>query len=557
MHVPLRFYPITILWLIVLLPATGCREEFEPTPCDGGGVLLRLPDMEGTHIYCRLYDTVAHGDYTFLDKTGATVITGRFEQGVAQGDWTWWFDGGAVLKQTGAFEQGMPTGLWVGYDEVGGLRWEHEFLAGIGCGLWRDYDELGDLETEIAYAPCDGTSGISTPEGLVMAPQFPQDIWNGATCTPPYHLSQAPEDPQTYWCEEALGQKHGNYRRNFPDSLDDELGKVPQVVGQYDSGQRVGVWTHFNQFREVVAQGEYQADERQGPWHFWRAGGMPMEVGEYDQGLRSGTWQGYFGNGLPQWRGSYAQDRRDGAWQEWWPTGQVRTNSNYQAGERDGDYEAFFESGGPAESGQYANDRQVGDWEGYWNNGNLSYQGSYVDGFRHGSWTWFDRHGDMEAAGNYVMQNPMGDFTIRVEDTATGLILVGVGPFDYGVRHGIWTFTWEEAGTLESEILYLDDLREGPWTSYWPDQSVRIEGYFLTGVGQFTWHYYYPNGQMSAEETLHEGERNGPFTSWYENGQMKSQGGYVTDKKSGVWTYWDENGNVTHTEEYSEWGGPK
>jgi antitoxin component YwqK of YwqJK toxin-antitoxin module len=38
---------------------------------------------------------------------------------------------------------------------------------------------------------------------------------------------------------------------------------------------------------------------------------------------------------------------------------------------------------------------------------------------------------------------------------------------------------------------------------------------------------------------------------------MQSQGGYVTDRKAGVWTYWDENGNVTHTEEYSEWGGPK
>lgn len=53
--------------------------------------------------------------------------------------------------------------------------------------------------------------------------------------------------------------------------------------------------------------------------------------------------------------------------------------------------------------------------------------------------------------GEYVDQNPVGNWTVWATDVSLGLTLRGEGPFDVGIRHGVWVWTWVEAGTLESD----------------------------------------------------------------------------------------------------------
>jgi uncharacterized protein len=544
----------TLLLLLSVLGTASCSDEQELAPCGDGGHLFVNYGMDGNHHFCRLPGKIAHGDYHMEDNQGIILITGEFDQGLPSGQWVWWHKGGLVVEREGNFKLGHAHGLWKEYDENGTQRWEHHYSEGVGCGTWKEWDEQGELILEQTYQPCDDSDGWTAPEGVVMAPDVEYG-WAGKACPPGAVLNQSSPDVNASWCQKQ-GVRHGDFARWYPGTNDGLGSPLKQVEGFFDEGKRTGIWTIWNIEGAVLSQGEFKDDLEEGHWHWWQADGMPVEAGEFANGQRTGSWTGWFASGHAKWTGEYNNGNKDGQWDKLRPGGTVEEKATWKDGLLDGVYENFFESGAPFEKGQYLTGHRNGAWQGLWEKGQPYYEGEYKEGFRHGLWKWFDSDGLPSTEGMYDAQNPVGDWTIWVADTATGLTLMGTGPYDYGIRHGVWTFLWEAAGTLESEVLYLSDLREGPWTSYWPDGNVRIEGYFLSGVGEYLWQYWYQNGQMMTQHTLHEGERSGEATTWYDDGQMKSYGAYSQDKKVGVWTYWDEEGNET-TEEFDAWGYPK
>jgi antitoxin component YwqK of YwqJK toxin-antitoxin module len=557
----MRFSKVWWLYAAVLL--TVCAgilacisidREKERVPCGDGSYKAWKPVMEGTAYFCQLLTKEAHGDYRLEDRHGKTIIIGAFDRGRAHSNWTWWYAGGLVIEQEGEYDLGLPTGQWKGNDENGTLRWEHYFHAGVGCGTWTTWDEQGEIESVVEYLPCDDTEGLPEPEGLTMAPDVELG-WNGLWCEAGLHLVTYSINTGTRWCANSSSELTGPYGDWFP--KDDTGDETKHIGGQHEAGLRTGTWTTWNQLGEVITQGDYLAGLQDGPWWWWRGDGMPQVSGPFTAGERSGKWTAWHSSGLQEWEGSYAADLEDGEWTWWWEDGVLKEQSEWKKGERDGSYKSYHRGGNQNEKGSYSGTKKSGTWQAWWLNGQKLSEGKYQHGWRQGLWKWWDSSGGPDMEGEYVDQNPVGEWTVWTTDVSLGLTLRGVGPYDFAIRSGIWTWTWEAAGTLESEMFYIGGLREGPWVSYWPDGVIRIEGQFMSGVGEHLWRYYYQSGELSVEESYHEGQRQGLSTTYWENGQLKAQGMYMKDRKSSTWTYWDEDGNITHTDEFSEWGNPQ
>lgn len=75
-----------------------------------------------------------------------------------------------------------------------------------------------------------------------------------------------------------------------------------------------------------------------------------------------------------------------------------------------------------------------------------------------------------------------------------------------------------ENGALMMEGAMANDLRNGDWTSYFPDGIVQSTGTFKDGV------------------------RVGPSKVFHENGQLWMEGNYIDDHKCGEWVFYDEQG---------------
>ena len=75
-----------------------------------------------------------------------------------------------------------------------------------------------------------------------------------------------------------------------------------------------------------------------------------------------------------------------------------------------------------------------------------------------------------------------------------------------------------ENGILKMEGTYANDVRQGNWTSYFPDGKVQSTGIYEKGL------------------------RVGPSKVYYENGHLWMDGYYVDDHKCGEWVFYDEQG---------------
>lgn len=81
-------------------------------------------------------------------------------------------------------------------------------------------------------------------------------------------------------------------------------------------------------------------------------------------------------------------------------------------------------------------------------------------------------------------------------------------------------------GILKMEGTVANGLRNGPWTSYFPDGKVQSTGFYTDGI------------------------RTGKAQVFFENGQLWMDGFYTDDHKCGEWVFYDEQGYETERHFY-------
>ena len=125
------------------------------------------------------------------------------------------------------------------------------------------------------------------------------------------------------------------------------------------------------------------------------------------------------------------------------------------------------------------------------------------------------------------------------------------GSYRADTASGTWTH-WYPDGALQARGCFLFGEREGVWIERLPDGSLdreasgvyeqgrKIDDFLIDGSLEEV----YSANRLRERVNYVDGLRHGPATTWFPNGSKRSEGEYVRGAKSGPWTYWNEDGSV-------------
>lgn len=103
------------------------------------------------------------------------------------------------------------------------------------------------------------------------------------------------------------------------------------------------------------------------------------------------------------------------------------------------------------------------------------------------------------------------------------------------------------SGALKAEYQVRPDasgeeLRHGPWKSWYEDGALAAEGAYEDGLRSGKWTLRWPNGKRKAAGKYVAGQREGRWMEYASSGTKVSQGAYAAGRRTGKWSYWSEDG---------------
>lgn len=93
-------------------------------------------------------------------------------------------------------------------------------------------------------------------------------------------------------------------------------------------------------------------------------------------------------------------------------------------------------------------------------------------------------------------------------------------------------------------IIYYDNSQSVMTTIKYDKghcKNGKVLGYYKEGGKQYEYQY----GDV-------DGMEDGPYTEWFENGSIKVQGQFKEGAKDGLWIYFDQNGVKLKSEKYKD-----
>lgn len=124
------------------------------------------------------------------------------------------------------------------------------------------------------------------------------------------------------------------------------------------------------------------------------------------------------------------------------------------------------------------------------------------------------------------------------------------GDFQGGVREGLWT-AWRSDGTLRSRGYYAEGLRHGRWESFSQEGTLLGEVDYVSGSRHGDWRAYADDGQVLEEGQYEENAASGLWVKYYSGGSIKERGHFVNGLREGRWEFYDDVGIPTlQTGEY-------
>jgi hypothetical protein len=82
----------------------------------------------------------------------------------------------------------------------------------------------------------------------------------------------------------------------------------------------------------------------------------------------------------------------------------------------------------------------------------------------------------------------------------------------------------------------------------------RMEGMRLEGQRDGLWTSYFPNGTIRSRRTYVNGVEQGPAEVFHPNGMTFYRGTFVDGNRVGLWEFFDEQGTLVKTVEYDSQG---
>jgi antitoxin component YwqK of YwqJK toxin-antitoxin module len=110
-----------------------------------------------------------------------------------------------------------------------------------------------------------------------------------------------------------------------------------------------------------------------------------------------------------------------------------------------------------------------------------------------------------------------------------------------GERQGFWVEFYEN-GQLWLEGEYKNGKRHGDWLEFHENGEIWFKGKYKNGKEEGPWLGYWKNGQLRAKGKYKNGKEEGPWLGYWENGQLRAKGKYRNGKEEGLWFYYNRQG---------------
>ena len=118
---------------------------------------------------------------------------------------------------------------------------------------------------------------------------------------------------------------------------------------------------------------------------------------------------------------------------------------------------------------------------------------------------------------------------------------------------------WYENDVKHSEGQYSDDKKNGKWSHWYENKSLKTETIYLDDqiINEIKWddngnlvykkgdevvENFYRSGNLKSKINFKNGKRNGLYIEYYENGKVRSKGEMISDTMNGDWKFFYHNG---------------
>jgi antitoxin component YwqK of YwqJK toxin-antitoxin module len=309
-------------------------------------------------------------------------------------------------------------------------------------------------------------------------------------------------------------------RERYPDgSVNVERQVTLNAEGNYVNH---GVWKQYTTMGDVAAEGQYNFGQRVGLWTRWinkkdaeLIGTMPfsqfkapfMSQANFTDGKIDGEWTITDASERKVMTLTLKEGQRNGTTTFFLPNGKIYWQMNYENATPVGDLlEVNKKNGEIVKSATYDHGHKIiTKTENYHNLNNRRQSQPQI-----------------KSQVNYLAAKSVA----KSLDDFWGTKLAIYGADGADVRHGA-AKTWFSNGQEESDGFYLNGKRTGTFTN---------------------WH---ENGQMESTGEYRDDLADGTWIWWYGNGQKSSVGRYENGKLIGEWRWWSEEGKLTKTHTYN------
>ena len=261
--------------------------------------------------------------------------------------------------------------------------------------------------------------------------------------------------------------------------------------GQYNFGQRVGMWTRWIGRNDAALLGEFPYKQFKAPF---------MSQANFTGGKMDGDWTVTDANERKVFAVTLKAGERNGTATTWLPNGTIYSQITYDQSVPVGDMlEVNPKTGELVKAASFDHGRKVVTKTDY-----------------------FPRGKQMKSQITYLAAKSVE----KSKDDFWSMKLAQYGTEGNDIRHGA-AKTWYANGQQEQDGFYTNDKKAGTFT------------------------YWHPNGQVSCTGEYHEGLAEGTWIWWHENGQKSAVGKYENGKLVGDWRWWDEQGKLTKQQTYN------
>lgn len=349
--------------------------------------------------------------------------------------------------------------------------------------------------------------------------------------------------------------------------------KLKAAEGRLENGVKTGTWKYWNTFGLLVKEETYVNGALQGSYHeyyddedlmmiwmnteevkqkIYRKGvykkvclpqqksgntGYLKTSGWYKGGEKDSVWsfQNYQGRVYRQC--TYAHNRLNGLCVEFKADGTRLTEATYRNDTLHGPSRRFL-AGEIVAIGQYFGGQKRGLWTEISDNEIAEY--TYRDDVLNGPCTTYTRQRRPKEICTYrdgVKQGRFMFFSLDPESQGSYC----TGQYMDGVQKGIIRWYDKEGHCLdETEAQNLK--RQGRYTAFHPDGSIRIRGFYANGQPDSVWTEYTPDGKLFSISNYVRNKPEGKQTQWWPDGKtIKSESNYVKGTLTQMLVY-DEKG---------------